>query len=616
MFIRQVKKQRSKSSKTYYQYTLVQTSRVNGKVKQFSILYLGSDKLLYDIGNRNLVLAILKSKIFKQAKLFPISAPQVIVDLAMSYYQKYLNKYPEGMEAPTSVPPDTQTAEFHNVDIKGLEVTDSRSFGAEILCKQVADKLQLRKCFKSAGLTDNQVIQALIAVISRAIFVASEHKTAQYLKDNSSLLECLRYYKTISHKQLYAISDKLFEHQDPIDQFLNNRIDDLFNLQDKLVIFDISNTYFETAKRGSTLADYGKSKEKRSDCPIVVFTGVVNEQGFIRHSRIYHGKTADSTTLEDMLKDLEKHSSNAKQKTIVIDAGIAVEDNLTLLRKRGYKYVCVSRIRLNDYPGDELQNAVTLTNNTKNYKIELKIFKPKDAVDTWMYVQSDNKRKKEQSMDDKLSQRFEQDLQTIANGINKKGGIKKYGKVWERIGRAKQKNKSVSGKYNIEVEQENGIATQITWSKKETKKQQDKTKGIYFLRTNLDKPTENVFWNIYNTIREVEATFRCLKTDLNIRPVYHQLDHRIKSHIYLAILAYQLVNTIRYMLKQKEINMDWSNILRVLSNHRIQNIILPTDKKNIHIRIPTTPDDDIKEIFESTDCDPSQKPVKKYVVYH
>jgi len=146
----------------------------------------------------------------------------------------------------------------------------------------------------------------------------------------------------------------------------------MFDLEDKLVIFDISNTYFETRKSGSKLAKYGRSKEKRSDCPLVVFTGVINSEGFIRHSKIYEGNKPDSATLTDMVEDLKKHADSNSKQTIVIDAGIATEDNLELIKAKGYKYVVVSRKRIKDYPIDiSKSKTVALTNRGKE-KVELK----------------------------------------------------------------------------------------------------------------------------------------------------------------------------------------------------------------------------------------------------
>jgi Transposase DDE domain len=616
MFIRQVKKQRSKSSKVFYQYTLAQTSRINGKVKQRTILYLGSEKLLEDKTNRDFVLSILKSKIFNQPELFLQDIPRELKVLALQYYDKYCIKYEQDEENPTSIPPPPKVSEFHNIDIKGFEIKDGKEFGTEHLCKQMLDKLGLEDYFLTLGMSDEQTKKALISIAGKAIYSASEYKTSQIIEMNSELPALYNYKKKISHKQLYTISDILYKHKSSIDKYLYNCIKDMFDIKDKLVIFDLSNTYFETRKSQSEIAKYGRSKEKRSDCPLVVFSGVINSQGFIRHSRIYEGNKSDMTTISDMIKDLEEHSSPDVQHTIVIDAGIATDGNLEELDKKGYRYVCVSKKRIKDYPVDILEpKTIKLTDRGKN-EVELSIFKPAGYNDTWMYVESEAKRIKEVSMNLKLRLAFEEDLDSIKSAFSNKGGTKLINKVWERIGRAKQKHNRVSARYKLEVAEKQGKATNLTWTITENKIKDDKSKGVYFIRTNYQKTEEGELWDIYNTIREVEATFRSLKSDLNLRPIHHQNDERIEAHLYLTMLAYQLVNTIRYMLKQKDIYYDWKNIIRIMSTQKIQTIKLPTDKKVMHIRKPSVPITEVRQIYDATNCKHTQSAIKKYVVYH
>lgn len=614
MFIKEVKKQRSRNSKSFYQYTLAQTSRINGKVKQRALLYLGSDPLLRDKHNRTIVLDILKSKIFNQTELFPVNPPKQLLQLANQYYEKYRLKYSEDEQNSASVPSVSKNADFQEVDISGLDVYEAKEFGAEHLCKQILDKLQIKQILSSCGMNDKDITKSLISIAARAIYAKSEYKTAAILEDNSALKELYNYEERITHKQLYSISDKLYSHKDRIDKALYDRITDMFNMEDKFVIYDISNTYFETRKPQSEKAQYGMSKEKRYDCPIVVFTGVINAEGVIRHSRIYEGGKPDAATLKDMIDDLERYSLSKEKRTIVMDAGIATEDNLTMLRERGYNYVCVSRKRIRDYPGDILSGKqIELT---RNGKVELKIFNPEGYSDTWMYVESEEKRRKEGSMDRKLKAQFEEELESIKAALNKKGGTKRINKVWERIGRAKERNRRISSMYEINVESEGEIAVNMSWSVKENKIKEDKSKGIYFIRTNYDNPSEIELWKIYNTIREVESTFRVLKSDLKIRPVNHQNDERIESHIYLTILAYQLINVIKIMLRRAGVNYGWENIVRIMSTQKLVSTKLPAKTKIIHIRKPTVPINSAKKIYDAAGCINVQTVLKKYVVYH
>ena len=174
----------------------------------------------------------------------------------------------------------------------------------------------------------------------------------------------------------------------------------------------------------------------------------------------------------------------------------------------------------------------------------------------------------------------------------------------------------MSGRYIIDVQSEDGKATVITWKRKEKTAQTDNKHGMYFIRTNIEGAAEQRIWEIYNTIREVESTFRCLKRDLLLRPVHHQNDERIESHIYLAILAYQLVNTIRYMLRKNGIHHDWKNIVRIMNTQTIQSIVCNTETKKFSIRKPSKPIKEALEIYKSTNTRSMVPEKKKYVVYH
>jgi transposase len=287
-------------------------------------------------------------------------------------------------------------------------------------------------------------------------------RESNYLRENSELQ---RFYghecQQISHYSLYRIAHKLYENKSRIDTFLYRRVTDLFSIQDALVIYDLSNTYFEGRKEHSAIAQYGRSKEKRNDCKQVVFTGVINAQGFIRYSRIYEGNTPDAQTLADMIADLKVHSDDVTDKVVVMDAGFATEDNLALLTGEKLKYVCVSRTRLKDYRPDPEKRMHKMQDNRGN-SIDLQMCTPDGYTDTWMYVQSEQTRINEKSMSDKLIARLEEELRGVAAGLTKKGTTKKIEKVRERIGRIKQKHRLVSGRYTIDVQSEGGNAKSIT----------------------------------------------------------------------------------------------------------------------------------------------------------
>lgn len=618
MFIREVKKKNATNGKTFCQYQLVQAARIEGKVKQSIILYLGSDSLLSNLDSRKKILDLLQAKIFGQPVLFAGDYANDITTLVENFYQKFLLKYKDvPISSAVCIPTVERLAHRENIDVNSIEIEQVKSFGGEHLCSQVLDKLDLKSCLEKLNFSKQDIELSHVSIIARALFCSSEYKTVQYLRDNSSLCHLQGIaVDDFSHRDLYAVCDNLYNHREIIDKFIYKRIVDLFDLKDSLVIYDLSNTYFEGRKDKSKRARYGRSKEKRNDCKQIIFAGVINREGFIRYSRIYDGNTSEMTTLKDMINDLKNHSNGYKDKTVVLDAGFASEENLELLSAEGLKYICVSRKRIKDYKVMK-HETMQVVQDKNGSSIELSIFKPKEYKDTWMYVKSEQKRVKEQSMEDKLSRRFEEELQGLSRGIGKKGSTKKVEKIWERIGRIKERHSMVSGRYHIDVQTKGEIVTEVTWKRKEeTDMATGKDHGVYFIRTNYENPQESKLWEIYNTIREVEATFRCLKSDLNIRPIHHQKDERIESHIYLTILSYQLVNTIRYMLKENGIHDDWKNIRRIMSTQTLQTIVLPAEKKNISIEKPSRPIKEALAIYKATNTNSIIPAKKKNVVYH
>ncbi len=248
------------------------------------------------------------------------------------------------------------------------------------------------------------------------------------------------------------------------------------------------------------------------------------------------------------------------------------------------------------YTVDTSSKAVEVFDK-KEQPITLQKVKMEGCTDNYICVHSLAKQAKEAGMNSRFSQRFEEGLTQIKEGLSKKGGVKKQQKVCERIGRLKEKYQSIHKYYNIEVKVgAKDIATDITWSPKAIEKQE----GKYLLRTNLDEKDEHTQWTIYNTIREIEATFRVLKTDLDLRPVYHKTDAAAMAHLHLGLLAYWVVNTIRHQLKQKGIKNEWKDIVRMMNTQKLVTTTMENDcNQQILIRQCSEPEEQVKKIYEA-----------------
>jgi len=487
------------------------------------------------------------------------------------------------------------------IDVETMVHSNAREVGSEWMCHQTWERLGLSALLASQGWNNEQIDLAAAHVVSRAVYPASELRTSRWMKENSAVCELTGYdMDKVSKDKLYQSALNLYELKDVLEKHLSAKTNELFDLQDKIILYDLTNTYFEGSKRGSKLAKFGKSKEQRSDAKLVVLALVVNIEGFIKYSAIHEGNMYDSKTLPQMIDKLAAHTC-AQKAVVVLDAGIATEDNLKLIAEKGYHYLCVSRTKLKDYAIDP--NRLTVMMETKSKQnVRIKAIQTDRDTDYYLEIKSDAKTVKEQSMATQFEERFEAYLARIQQALLAKGGVKKTDKVWERIGRAKEKYPSVHHYYDIKVSVDDtkGIATALDWEKQETLHQARETQyGMYFLRTSLKVADEVIIWNIYNTIREIENTFRTLKNELDLRPIYHKTDKATMAHLHLGILAYWLVNTIRCQLKSHGINHSWSEIVRIGNTQKIittsgQN----TFDKTVTVRKCTRPGEKLSQLLD------------------
>jgi hypothetical protein len=618
-------------------YRLVESYRnQDGRVCHRTILNAGYlDEL--DTDQLNLIQKILTTKVnIPDMPLFelPFSDDPMVVHYVDLFFNRMVTeKRIDIFIDKANIKPSKNGKDLQTIDLNSIRNKDVREVGAEWLSYQAINQLQIAPFLQRQGWTEDEVKLAQTHIISRAVYPASEFETTRWIKENSSVCEVTGYDREkVTKDRLYGISKKLYSLQESLEQHLSLRTNELFDIEDRIMLYDLTNTYFEGRKQGSKLAKHGRSKEKRSDAKLVVLALVVNPEGFIKYSSILEGNMADPKTLEGMIGKLRvKTSSSAKKALIVIDAGIATEANLEMIKSNGYDYLCVSRSNLKNYEIEAGAQTVTVTDNRKQ-KINLCHVKSGINTDYYLKVESQAKEKKEHSMNELFRSRFEAELQKIASSLTKKGGIKQQDKVYERIGRAKQKYPSIHRYFDIITEikeeaapkkkrgvntnkQKDPIVTSIKWTIKEGVNINARS-GIYFLRTSIEAKAEDMVWQFYNTIREIEATFRVLKTDLELRPIYHQKDENTMAHLNLGLLAYWLVNTVRYQLKANQIHMGWREIIRTMNTQKA----VTTLAQNVHnqvimIRRCSEPNPNVRRIYDALKYKYAPFVKKKYVVH-
>ena len=528
-------------------YRLVESYRKSaGRVCHRTILNIGFLEDPLEAEQLNMIARSLTDMYEQKISLFKLDDP-----LVKKWTVKWWNK----IVADAKLDLTLYNKDSRMVDIDTIEHKDVREVGSEWMCYNVWQKLKIDEVLQRNGFSEQEIQLAQTQVISRAVHPASELATAKWIKENSAVCELTGFpVEKMNKDRLYRGAKKLYSIKEDLEQHLSLRTNELFDIQDKILLYDLTNTYFEGEKRNSKLAKFGRSKEKRSDARLVVLALVVNTFGFIKYSSIHEGNFSDSAGLEKVIDQLD-YAKKTKSPIVVIDAGIATEDNLQMIRSKGYHYLCVSRKKLTDYQIDSSRLTVLMETKSK-YEIVLKKVADQEDRDYYLEVTSGKKALKEQGMKDQFEIRFEQELEKIKAALHRKGGTKKVEKVHQRIGRAKQKYPSVHNRYEIITtnDQTDQNVIELHWKKNITKdKQKLEGLGRYFLRTSMDMKDEAIIWNVYNTIREVESTFRTLKTDLDLRPIYHKSDESTLAHLNLGLLSYWLANTIRCQLKSNGI---------------------------------------------------------------
>jgi hypothetical protein len=579
MFIRKVIHQRKKKKYTYFR--LVENVRIDDKVKQHTIVNMGQLTLCKE--KHHLLAQRIDEYLNGQQPLF--NNDQEIESLAFYYAQQIKNRDSDSGKLPSA-----------EVMLDSLEASDSRTIGSEQVGLSWFRYLEMDKMFKKLGFSERQTNLAALSILGRLIKPGSELSTHVWAKELSALGELLDDdFDHVSKNSIYEIADRIFEHKEKIENHLRKREATLFNLTEHLILYDLTNTYLEGTAEFNKKARFGRSKQKRNDCRLITMGLVVDEKGFPKKSSFFCGNQSEPETLKEMVLDLAaKREDSDKQITVVIDAGIATEDNLDALKEEGIKYVVVSRKR---YPVNTEIPVVTIR-DTKKEKIEARLIQDNDEKVLQIYSQQ--KALKEKSIKTKFEALFEDKLNYVIAGLSKPHRIKKYDKVVEHIGRLKEKYKRVSSYYHIEVVREGKLATGIKYSINDKQKYEERFSGQYFLRTNRLDLDENSIWDIYNLIRRIEKSFESLKSELGFRPIYHQKENRSDAHLFISVLAYHLLNSIEQRLKSSGDHRMWSTIRTKLSNHtRVTVSLKDKNNQNYNIRLSVKANDEQKKIYRN-----------------
>src|SRR6266581_3284806 len=406
------------------------------------------------------------------------------------------------------------------------------------------------------------------------------------LRQRSALGELLGFdYEGMALPRLYRSADQLLKHRDILEEYLFDATQTLFSSTETITLYDLTNTYFEGTAASVSRAKRGHSKEKRSDCPLVTLAMVLDGSGFPKRSRVFEGNASESKTLAGMLQGLGAQRGCC----VVMDAGIATEANLQWLKQHGYDYVVVSRKRDRQFDPAHAIEVQTAGEDT----IQVQRVLDPDTGEAFLYCYSPMRAHKDVAIDTKLGQGFEAALQKIAEGLVKPRSIKDPHKLRERIGRAKQKFARAARHYRIELilDDSGKAVTSLSWQRLPIDGTSATHPGVYCLRTTLTEPSNAEIWHIYAMLTDLESVFRSLKTDLGLRPVRHQIDRRVEGHLFISVLAYYFVHTLRLQLKTQGVHDSWQTLRDTLSSQvRITTTLQCRDGRTIHVRKASRPE--------------------------
>jgi len=611
MYIRRTQTRNTTSGERYYTHRLVESKRVEGKVKQITRLNLGRH---FDVKQEHwpVLCARIEELLRGQAPLLPTDCPASVERHAQRIAAQLLAREPVSSEAASASPSDTDTrsnGDIQRVDVDSMALVRPRTVGVESLALWAMEQVDFTGLLASLGLTGPQRAAAIGSIIGRMAAPGSERATHHWLDEHSGLGELLDVdYSAMGLSALYRASDRLLAHKSTLEEALFKRVNDLFGLSTTVTLYDLTNSYFEGDMASNPKAQRGHSKEKRSDCPLVTLGLVLDGSGFVRRSEVFEGNVSEGQTLEEMLEGLGA-PVNA---LVIMDRGIATEANLAWLKEKGYRYLVVSRERTRHF---DPERAVCIQNAAGD-ALQLEKVLSEAGDEVRLYCHSERRARKEEAINERFAQRFEQALDKIAEGLSRPRTTKRLDKLWERIGRLKEKSRGVAQHYEIELipDEQGEKAVALRYTRQPAPGGSMTHPGVYCLRSSETDWDEERLWRTYITLTDLEAVFRSLKSELGLRPIFHHKEERVDGHLFITVLAYQFVQIIRRRLGEQAICASWRSLREQLSGQvRVTAVFQRPDGHALHVRKATRPEGVHREICQALGIDDNPGGIQKLI---
>ena len=603
MYIRQTKISSRRSGDAYTTFRLVASERIGGRVKQRTILNLGANFSLPKEKWPELCTRI-EQILAGQGSLFPLTDD--IEWEAQNYAALLVTK--DG--ASERQDENGSRCDYQEVDVNSLELVRPRSIGVEHVGLAALEELNMPQILADAGLNKVQRDTAIGSIIGRMAEPGSELATYGWLTERSGLGELLAVdYTGMPLIRLYRTSDLLVKNRQTIESMLFSRIGELFSLETTVTLYDLTNTYFEGEVAGNHKAKRGHSKEKRSDCPLVTLGLVLDGSGFVRRSRMFEGNVTESATLKEMITGLQA----PKGAMVIMDRGIATENNIAWLVDQEYRYLVVSRERNRQFDTDQ---SVEVLNKSAGSILVQRIVN-EEGTEARLYCYSTERENKEAGITSRFVEKFESGLAKLATGLTLPRGEKRHDKILQRIGRLQEKSHGISRHYRIDITRDatGEKVLALSWEKVPVPGTILTHPGVYCLRTNELDWDEKKLWQTYITLTDLEAVFRSLKSELGLRPIYHHKEIRAEGHLFITVLAYQAIQVLRRKLRGHGFNDSWSTLRRIFAGQlRVTATFRQKDGRTLHVRKTTTAEPQLRLLYEALGVSVSPGNIQKLVI--
>jgi transposase len=575
--------QRNKDGKDHTYWSLVETVRTVDGPRQRTLCYLGE------------LNGSAQARWLKSIEVFNEDGEA-----------EQLKLFPSHIEVPDD---DPQVA---RVLVNRVRLERTREFGACFLGWELWKRLGLDGFFEQAMEGEAAEVPwsrvAAVLAINRLCAPGSELAVEQRWYPSTALDDLLEIEEgKINDTRLYRCLDRILPHKTKLEQHLKQRYGELFGAEFDVLLYDLTSTYVEGAAEKNPLMGRGYSRDHRPDCEQMVIALIVNREGFPFSYETFNGNRADVSTMESILRMVERKYGKARR-IWVMDRGIVSEENLASIRRRGGQYlVGTPRRQMKRFEAELLQDDWTQVRPD----VEVKQVAIPGGEETYILCRTAARKEKEKAIRKRFSGRMEAALEALEKNIAR-GRLKDRYKMERRLGRIQARHPQVNDLFEVAL-RGTPAGVRLVWEMKEERKAwRDLREGAYMLRTNLQADSAEQMWSMYMQLTEAEASFRALKSELSIRPLFHQKEPRVKAHVLVAFLGYALWVTLKHLLQHRPAIVPQPSAsgadqapplspmkaLALLSTLQSADIVLPTtDGREIRLRRITEPTAEQKSLL-------------------